>query len=195
MATITTIVLTFALVAITAYYAWQTQNMVREMRDSRELSVLPKVTVDLSWLGPVNPVPAIINVGQGPALNADLNVTFEPIDPDADSAVTRHWRWNVIAPGERIRLFPPERAPGQLMGADELVARYASIRVSGIIYDSLGKRREVDHSLQDLKQWSDLLGDAQIVADKTPAEEIANEIKALTKEVKNVRSEMQKRRP
>jgi hypothetical protein len=86
MATVTTIVLTFALVAITAYYAWQTQNMVREMRDSRELSVLPKLTVDLSWLGPVNPVPAIINVGQGAAMRADLNVRFEPINPGVDSA-------------------------------------------------------------------------------------------------------------
>jgi hypothetical protein len=194
MATIATLVLTLALVLITAHYAWQTQRMVREMRDSRELSVLPKISIDLSYLGPVNAFPALTNVGSGPALNADLEVVFEPIDPDAHPRDVRRLRWNVIAPGERIRLFPPEHEGNRLMSTDEMAARYARVRVRGSVEDSLGSKRQVDHCLEDLQQWSQLVRDAHVLADEPPAKEIAREVKALAREMRDTRREIERLR-
>ena len=36
-------ILTGVLVLVTGYYAWQTQEMVREMRRARKLQVMPKM--------------------------------------------------------------------------------------------------------------------------------------------------------
>ena len=193
MATIATLVLTFALVVITAHYAWQTQRMVREMRDSRELSVLPKITIDLTYLGPLNAVPTLTNVGSGPALNADLEVVFEPVDPDVQPPEVRRLRWNVIAPGERIRLFPPD-AGNRLMTTDEMATRYARVRVRGTAGDSLGNQRPVEHCLEDLEQWSQLIRDTRVLADEPPAKEIAKEVKALAREMRDTRREIEQLR-
>jgi hypothetical protein len=46
------VVLTFVLVAVTVWYAWQTRRMVREMRDSRELSVLPHLALQFRFRTP-----------------------------------------------------------------------------------------------------------------------------------------------
>jgi hypothetical protein len=194
MAKIATLALTFALVLITAHYAWQTQRMVREMRDSRELSVLPKITIDLTYLGPLNAVPTLTNVGSGPPLNTDLEVVFEPIDPDAHPPEVRRLRWNVIAPGERIRLFPPDAEGNRLMTTDEMAARYARVRVRGTAEDSLRNRRPVDHCLEDLQQWSQLIRDTRVLADEPPAKEIAKEVKALAREMRDTRREIEQLR-
>jgi len=71
-------VLTGVLVLVTAYYAWQNQRMVGEMRRSRELSVLPKLAVDLRLQGPTFAQVQVLNVGPGPALAVDLRIAFEP---------------------------------------------------------------------------------------------------------------------
>jgi hypothetical protein len=194
MATIATLALTLALVLITAHYAWQAQRMVQEMRNSRELSVLPKITIDLTYLGPVHTWPTIANVGAGPALNADLEVVFEPIDPEVNPPVVRRWRWNVMAPGERLRLFPPEHDGKRLFTTDDMAARYARVRVRGTVNDSLGQQRPVDDCLEDLHQWSQLIQDARILDEKDPAKEIAEEVGALTKEMREVRREIQRLR-
>jgi hypothetical protein len=183
---------TLALVLITAHYAWQTQRMVREMRDSRELSVLPRITIDLTYLGPLNAVPTLTNVGSGPALNTDLQIVFEPVDPDAHPPEVRRLRWNVIAPGERIRLFPPDAEGNQLMTTDEMAARYARVRVQGTAEDSLRNQRPVDHCLKDLQQWSQLIRDTRVLADEPPAREIAKEVKALAREMRDTRREIER---
>jgi hypothetical protein len=129
-----------------------------------------------------------------PALNADLEVVFEPIDPHAHPPQVRRLRWNVIAPGERIRVFPPDGEGNRLMTTDEMAARYARVRVRGTAEDSLGNKRPVDHCLEDLQQWSQLIRDAHVLADEPPAKEIAKEVKALAREMRDTRREIERLR-
>jgi hypothetical protein len=184
---LSTLLLTFALVAITGYYAWQTQQMVKEMRRSRELGVLPRITLDLGYLGPVYVTPVIRNVGAGPALNADLTVTFEPADPDNDAPVVRELRRNVIAPGEQFRLMPPDDGPGRVMPTQKLAATYVRIRATGTMADSLGQQHQVDEVFEELEQWRQLLGD--LLLDEHP---VAKAIDKLSREVKELRGEVAK---
>lgn len=103
-------------------------------------------------------------------------------------------RWNVIAPGERIRLFPPDAGGNRLMTTDEMAARYARVRVRGTAEDSLRNQRPVDHCLQDLQQWSQLIRDTRVLADEPPAKEIAKEVKALAREMRDTRREIERLR-
>lgn len=149
MSTVT--VLTAALVLITAYYAVQNQRMVKEMRASRELSVLPKLHLDLRPLerSPAAVV-AITNVGQGPAIDVDVALVFEPIEKDAP-APERHWRTGVLAPGEVQLVVPPHAGEG-VMHFEELGRQYRTVRLTGTLVDSLGVRRPVHDEIQDVAE-------------------------------------------
>ncbi len=70
--------LTGALVLITGYYAFQNRQMAVEMRRSREATVRPKLAVDVHLLTPMYAMARVTNVGQGPALDVDVELAFEP---------------------------------------------------------------------------------------------------------------------
>lgn len=89
------IVMTAALVLVTAYYAWQNRQMVQEMRAARAVSVLPKVVVRWTYVGPGIGLPHITNVGVGAALDVDVELAFEP-----GGGFKRRWRSAVLTPGD-----------------------------------------------------------------------------------------------
>ena len=87
-------VLTAFLVVATVYYAWQTrkavaqtQEMIREMRLSREVAVRPKVVPGVQILGPSNLYPRVANLGGGPAIDVRVSFTLEPEGPSTDYRV------------------------------------------------------------------------------------------------------------
>jgi hypothetical protein len=71
-------ILTGALALITAYYAWQTHRIVREMRATRAAQVLPHLVTRIRHYPGGGGVLRILNAGLGPALNVDVVITLEP---------------------------------------------------------------------------------------------------------------------
>jgi hypothetical protein len=75
-----------------------------------------------------------------------------------------------------------------------MAATFARVRVRGSVEDSLGSKRQVDHCLEDLQQWSQLVRDAHVLADEPPTKEIAREVKALAREMRDTRREIERLR-
>src|SRR5687767_9845745 len=100
--------LTAALVVITAYYAWRTQQMVGEMKRARELSVQPMLAVELKFAAPNFAEASIVNVGAGPAFDVDVELVFEPVPQSARARDVRRWRASVLVPGRSHDFRPPD---------------------------------------------------------------------------------------
>jgi hypothetical protein len=154
--TTATVILTAALVLITAYYAWTNRRVLEEMGAAREAAVLPKLALEFHRLGPTVVDLAIRSVGPGAALDIDVAVEWVPADEDA-KAPTIRWRRNLLSPGEQVELFPPGDLNGNL---DTLPTIYRDIRLRGSMEDVLGKSHTVDEAFGNITEWRDLLGDA-----------------------------------
>lgn len=148
--------LTLCLVAITAYYAWQTRRMVVEMRKAREMQVSPRLVLTL---GPRVPGAAssgdylyVENVGAGMALEVDIEVALEPSAP-------LKWRLQAssLASGERRKV---ERA--DVVGGEEdrglrretLALSYKGVRLLGTYRDVFGSLHQVDSELALREGWT-----------------------------------------
>lgn len=174
-----TLLLTAVLVVVTAYYAIQTQLMVREMRDARRLSVRPKLAIDLDPIGPGFALVKVLNVGAGACVDADLTFDFIARPGSSRSSQSRRWRMNFIAPGERHRFFPPLDDKEQPLDIDPFTAEYAKVRLTGSVRDVLGETLTIDEEIRDLKErWE--FQKAAWHARET------NQLKELTKEVGKV---------
>jgi hypothetical protein len=183
-----TLLLTAVLVLATIYYAKKTRDMVGEMRDSRRLSVLPKMVIDVEWLGPQHCVIVATNVGTGAALNADLRITFEPRDEQQPSVV-RRWRDNVIAPGERLR-FWPSAPDNDTPTAEELGKQYPRISLAGQVQDALGHIHRVDHSLDDLAELRAVAEASNYMPQDEPVQKIAKSLEKVEKHVAGIHQEL-----
>jgi hypothetical protein len=60
---------TLGLIAVTLAYVIFNWRMVREMRETRKLSVLPKLAIRFTRVGPAHALVAVKNVGPGAALD------------------------------------------------------------------------------------------------------------------------------
>lgn len=168
-----TVLLTAALVAVTAYYAAQNRRMVREMAKTRELSVMPKLALEFHRLGPTAMTVAIKNVGLGAALQLDVWLRYEPA-PGHSVKEERRWRRNVLAPGEQKDFLPPGNLDGN---SNTLTANFRSIRLTGSMKDALGNKHSVEESFDDLAEWRQILADAHqrwVAAD--PEQRLADEL-------------------
>lgn len=183
-----TVILTAALVGVTSYYAAQNRRMVKEMAATRELSILPKLAVELRRVGPSFAMAEIRNVGPGPALEIDIHLSFEPIS-DGGPREERRWRRNLLAPDERREFMPPE-----LVCLDELVATYREIRLAGSMKDATGRAHQVDEVFEDLPEWRELQRHVQqslvVEPEKRLAEELEKKVKQpvaeLTAELRSI---------
>lgn len=95
--------LTLVLVVVTAYYAWQTQRTVQEMRRARSAAVLPRLAVSVKALGAGVGWPEVANIGPGPAIDAEVRLSFQPAGPQV------LWRAHVVASGESRDLPAQDR--------------------------------------------------------------------------------------
>jgi hypothetical protein len=138
------------LVLVTAYYAWQTREMAKEMRSARLLSLLPKLVLDVKMIGPTFGDVVVRNVGPGAAIDADLTLTFE--GSEAAEPEERQWLAHVIAPGEDHEFLP---AHG-IGGMDDLVAKHPTIALAGKIRDAFGQTHVVDERIDVAEFWGRL---------------------------------------
>jgi hypothetical protein len=153
-----TALLTAGLVLVTCYYAWQNRRMVTEMARTRELAVLPKLSIEFLRLGPTAMDVAIKNVGSGPALAIDVRLAFEARDGAPIGTEERRWRQNILAPGEQKDFLPPGELNANL---DTLPARFQRIRLIGTMRDATGKTHAIDEVFDDLPEWREVLGGAR----------------------------------
>jgi len=151
-----TALLTLALVLVTIFYAVQNRRMVGEMAKTRALAILPKLAVEFLHIGPNVMNVAVKNVGPGPALTVDIELTFDPADATA-APNTRRYRQNIILSGEQLVFSPPGDLSGNL---DTLPQTYRSIRLSGSMTDASGKTHRVNETYDNLSEWRSLLHDA-----------------------------------
>lgn len=138
------------LVLVTAYYAWQTREMAKEMRSARLLSLLPKLVLDVKMIGPTFGDVVVRNVGPGAAIDADLTLTFE--GSEAAEPEERQWLAHVIAPGEDHEFLP---AHG-IGGMDDLVAKHPTIALEGKIRDAFDQTHVVDERIDVAEFWGRL---------------------------------------
>jgi hypothetical protein len=151
-----TVLLTAALVLVTAYYAWTNRRVVQEMKAARDATLLPKLALDFHRLGPNVVDLAIRNVGPGAALDIEVEVEWVPVDASTN-APTIPWRRNLMSPGEQVELAPPGELNGNL---DVLPGAYRDIRLRGTMKDAAGKRYVVNEIFGDITGWRELLKDA-----------------------------------
>jgi hypothetical protein len=136
------------LVLVTAYYAAQTKQMVKEMRSARLLSLLPKLVLDIKMIGPTYGDVVVRNVGPGAAIDADLTITFA--ESEAAGREEREWLAHVIAPGEDHE-FLPTQGIGSM---DELVAKHPTIALTGTVRDALNQTHEVNERIDVAEAWA-----------------------------------------
>lgn len=139
-------VLTGALVLLTAYYAWQTRSMVLEMRNARQLSLRPKIALDVELLGPKFGVIVVANVGAGAALDSRLTLVFHNADGENEE---REWIDHLIAPGERHEFLPPK----DVNNMDQLVATYPRVSARGTVVDLFGDTIDVNETIAIAEAW------------------------------------------
>lgn len=149
--------LTLALVLITAFYAWQTQQTVREMKTSRRLSVLPDLRPDLhtSAVGNVATF-SLTNTGQGPAIDVNVRLIYKATRAVAGTTTEYTWRAHTIAPGERHEFYPPMVEDEQPTTIDQLVDHFSEFRVRGEMKDSMDTVHSVDLELDRFKEYRDI---------------------------------------
>lgn len=163
-----TVLLTLALVAVTTYYAVQNRRMVKELAETRELSVLPKLALEFLRLGPTAMDVLVKNVGPGPALDVDVRLIFEPLPNSETPEEDRRWRRNILAPGEQKDFFPPGELNDNL---NRLPREYEEIRLTGTMKDATGKTHVIDEAFTDLSGWRSTLGRERFVG--LPERELA----------------------
>jgi hypothetical protein len=138
------------LVLITGYYAIQTHRMVTEMKRARVLAVVPKIAIDLDFERAGMTRVEIRNVGQGPALDADLAVEFIPATGSEAEHVSRAWKPKLITPGE-VHFFLPPTIPSAGFASD-----FERVDFRGTFRDSLGTMYRVEESIADLTaRWDE----------------------------------------
>ena len=191
-------VLTLALVVATVYYAVQTKRMVEEMgatrkesRLARELSVLPKLAIDLETITGVFVGLKLTNVGQGPAIKVELTIAFEPVEGAALPRDERPWRANVIARDEWLRFVPPRDERGEPLEVPALGQAYKEVRVKGQMLDALGREHEVDERVTDLAGLHELTTGAMVLLEK---DRVAEELQKLRRSADGARRELRRTR-
>jgi hypothetical protein len=137
-------ILTGVLVLATIYYAWQTQRMVREMREAREVQLRPKIILGIRILGPNDFYPKVMNAGGGPALDLRVRVALEPNGPSGDYATA------FMAPGRDAGVILATES-GRVTHIDEYKP-FRTLRMKGECVDALGNTFTFDEMF-DLAKW------------------------------------------
>lgn len=165
------------LVGVTIWYAWQTQQMVREMREARVASLRPSVCLNLGRVGSVGYV-EVENLGVGPATDISATLVVETTDGVFQS---EGWTRALLRSGESQTMLVP-RGPGGFLKLTKLKELGAQVRITGTCLDLDGRIHAIDDSLSFA-----VLGDRspegewERVADRLPknVEKIADELERI----------------
>lgn len=155
-----TIILTAALVTITAYYAWQNKNMVGEMAATRRMTILPKLAIGLHPVSPMMTLIRVASIGPGPALDVDVAVFFHP--KDGSGAIERRLTSSLMVSGESSDFLPIFGTNDPLQTTEQLADRFEAIRLHGQVTDATGTVHSVEDDLGDLTDWINVRRESRI---------------------------------
>lgn len=147
---IATAALSLALVCVTIWYAWQTQQMVREMASSRAAAIRPALRLDFGVIDGSHAFLVLENVGVGPAMQ--VSVTLE-IKGFAGTPTSDPLSLPLIRPGDRRDLFYPAWGGKDLMTLETLASVPARITLAGECCDLDGRV----HTVSDVLDFSTAL--------------------------------------
>jgi hypothetical protein len=182
---VTISVLTAVLVAITGYYAWQTRQTVEELRRTRAVAVLPRLVLRMCDVGPTTSFIEVMNVGPGPAIDVNVDVSFvsrsEGVQPSQ-----RRLQSSVLVSGESHQVIPKSDQGQGIPDTATLAARFQRIEMTGTLTDALGVRHTVAEQLPDLEEWRKFRAQAHVRwidpnAERRLAVEIGKELDRVAK--------------
>jgi hypothetical protein len=136
-----------ALVLVTLAYAIPTWRMVNEMRRTRLLTILPRVTLDVKHLGAGLGFITVSNVGKGPAIDVRATLTFEGLTD------TREIAFHTLSEGETHSFMTPRNTANELMRMDELTTDVKRVVLIGMMQDALGNKHAIDESIPLAEAW------------------------------------------
>ena len=96
------IFVTVILVGINAYYAWQVNKTIDEMKKATRAQFRPHIRTHLIFLNRFNLILKITNFGKGPATKIKAQITFLP------KGETRLWEQSIMSPNESIYVQLPD---------------------------------------------------------------------------------------
>jgi hypothetical protein len=168
--------LTGALVLVTAYYAYQTRETVKELRGARAASIMPKPAMNFDYVGGPNFFAVLANTGTGPALQVDLTMSYEPGGPRIG------WRSPLMSVGERVRFLGPEG----IHVTTELIDKYERVVLSGSCLDALGGTCVVNQTVVLREQWESSVAASRLL-DESDSVKMTREVEKIRREIEGIR--------
>lgn len=177
-------VLTTVLVLITGYYAWQTRTMASEMQEARLHTATPHVILDLEMVTPLYAMIVVENVGPGPALLCDLELTLT----GGEAEEHRQWRPHLLPAGVRHEFLPPENV-GSL---DTLADAYPNVALRGHARDTLGRSHEV-HATLDVTAAREGLRETRHRFQRPAGDRVVKELEKIAKQLDDIERHLRQR--
>ena len=148
-------VLLAATVTVTAAACVLLWLTVRALRHLRALTARPWLVLDIDTDDNGIPAVTVTNVGNGPALDAELTVTFDEHDPDPQTTheppglPQRFHGARVVAPGGQVRFRPPGHPATGHLAPEALAAWVRAIELAGTATDLDGRPVTIHDRLDD----------------------------------------------
>ncbi|MFP3881277.1 MAG: phage holin family protein [Actinomycetota bacterium] len=172
----------------TADYTWQlaqrtgdmaeaTQSTVQEMRESRQLSIRPKLALNVHMIDPDFGVITVTNIGQGTALDvkAKLELTFKD-----GASQTRDLLVKTFLSNERHQYLPKHPGKKEPLEMEDFALTTTSVRLSGVMKDVYDDEYEVADDLDVWEVWS-LMTRAERRITEDPLRTTSRELEAIRK--------------
>lgn len=138
-----------ALSLLTALLAWFAFDAVREARRTRKQAVRPALGLDLVTVGGNYVEVGVVNVGQGAALDVDLELAFMPDLGDAEPVRLR-WTWPLIRPGQSYQFAPPTLGKSNRPVLKAWAERWPRVTLTGTVRDALDHEHRIEVELLDV---------------------------------------------
>jgi hypothetical protein len=137
------VVASIVLVVVTTLYSGFTLLAVIETRRTRKQQVRPALALDLVTVEQSRYVEVgIVNVGQGAALDVDLELSF--YRNDGGEPVCRRFTWPLIRPGQTHQFAPPDVDGKRRPNLEIWAPVYPRVTLSGTVRDQLDKPHDID---------------------------------------------------
>jgi hypothetical protein len=168
---------TFLLVCVTAYYAIQTGKTVKEMKKAREAEFLPHLKLSIVFLGPVNILIKIVNVGRGPAMNVKVKHWLEGL-----KNAERSWNVPLLMPSQYEEFRIPTGKDSYETSAKFFKKERRKLGMEAVCTDILGNQKEFK-DVVDVKEMIDSLISAGANYKEDELHRIRRELEGIKKEL------------
>jgi hypothetical protein len=166
-------ILTGFLAAAALVYAGFAGWAAWEMRETRRLSVRPKLALQVLPHGPTHGHLALKNLGPGAALEVDVTLRFEPLGE------SRPWRTDVLVPGEQAEFeFPSPAVDAPPFSFADLERDKVRVLLQGSARDVGWKKHTVWDEV-DASAWSSTVERSRQLYVKPPMQRIADELEKI----------------